>query len=47
LINRLEIHGLRMGEGGIDMVIHGNGSDLAMAVPSRDGQIKAMMIQEP
>jgi glycogen debranching enzyme len=47
LINRLEIHGLRMGEGAIDMVIHGNGSDLAMAVPSRDGQIKAMMIQEP
>jgi glycogen debranching enzyme len=47
LIDRLEIHGLRMGEGAIDMVIHGNGSDLAMAVPSRDGQIKAMMIQEP
>ena len=47
LIERLEIHGLRMGEGAIDLVIHGSGSDLAMQVPSRHGQIKAMMIQEP
>ena len=47
LIERLEIQGLRMGEGAIDLVIHGSGSDLAMAVPSRHGQIKAMLIQEP
>jgi glycogen debranching enzyme len=46
-IERLEIHGLRMGQGAIDLLIHGSGADLAMAVPARQGQIRAMMIQEP
>src|SRR5262245_46421495 len=46
-IDRLEIHGLRMGQGAIDLLIHGSGADLAMAVPARQGQIRAMMIQEP
>jgi glycogen debranching enzyme len=46
-IDRLEIHGLRMGQGAIDLLVHGSGADLAMAVPARQGQIKAMMIQEP
>ncbi len=36
-----------MGQGAIDLLVHGSGADLAMAVPARQGQIKAMMIQEP
>ena len=47
LIDQLMIRNLKMGQCTIDLTIHGTGSDLAISVPARDGQIKAIIVQEP
>ena len=44
-LDEVEIHGLRVGEGTVDLLLHRHGTDVAINVPRREGRVSVVTVK--